>query len=91
MTTSAPTTGTVSHRLQCVHPDATHCLAQRHQISTTFADCMGGCNCPCHYTANGVQIPYGAWVAPGSAEPIGTSHAIDWEKMEAEAEDAWLL
>lgn len=83
------------HIRQCAHPDFVKCLMLRHDLpwrDKTFAELMGGCDCPCHFTANGVQIPYGAWVPPGQSEPVGTLHAIRLERIEEKEEDnGWLL
>jgi hypothetical protein len=84
----------MGHTRQCVHPDTIWCLMGRHQIAKkdkTFAQIMGGCDCPCHHV-NGVPVPYRAWIAPGQREPIGTLHAIRLERIEETEEDeGWLL
>jgi hypothetical protein len=80
------------HTQKCSHPDYIQCLCAWGKAWPTLAEIMGGCNCPCHFTTNGVQIPYGAWVAPGQREPIGVLHAIRLEKIEdKEGDDTWLL
>jgi hypothetical protein len=80
------------HIHTCVHPDHIACLSQRHGIDKPLATLLNGCDCPCHHNANGVPVPYGAWVPPGQREPIGVLHAIRLEKIEdKEGDDTWLL
>lgn len=90
----APSTPAHTHTYPCAHPDALECLAQRHDAPLSLVALLGdgsGCDCPCHVAANGVQIPYGAWVPPGQAQPIGMPRAIKLEKIEEQEDDGWLL
>lgn len=45
----------------CVHANPTQCLMERHQVGESFAKCMGGCSCRCHYLENGALVPSGGW------------------------------
>ena len=79
------------HLYNCVHPDLFVCLRVRHDCTPGLAALMGGCNCPCHHSTNGVPIPYGAWVAPGHSEPLSVLHAIRLERIEEQEDAGWLL
>jgi hypothetical protein len=46
----------------CVHSHYLDCLMQRYQASKSFAECMGGCPCPCHFLKNGAFVPSGDWL-----------------------------
>jgi hypothetical protein len=79
------------HIQKCAHPDHIQCLCVWGEVWPTLAQVMGGCNCPCHFSANGVPVPYGAWVPPGQREPISILHAIRLERIEEQEDNGWLL
>lgn len=48
---------------QCFNPNHIVCLM--HQLGDkerTFAECMGGCHCPCHFTTYGALIAREEWM-----------------------------
>ena len=46
----------------CVHSHHMNCLMERYNASKSFAECMGGCTCPCHFLKNGAFVPAGEWL-----------------------------
>lgn len=38
------------------------CLMERYHASKSFAECMGGCSCPCHFTEHGALVHGGKWL-----------------------------
>jgi hypothetical protein len=47
---------------RCVHPDALHCTAQRHQADLTLVACLdAACRCQCHKGPNDTPILHDLW------------------------------
>lgn len=47
---------------RCVHPNPTDCLMDRYHASKSFAECMGGCDCACHFIEHGAIVVREDWM-----------------------------
>jgi hypothetical protein len=47
---------------RCVRSNPTVCLMERYHASKSFSECMGGCDCPCHFRNGGILIAREDWM-----------------------------